>query len=110
MLTTCCSGPCSVLGTSVASLLCSLNLPEHIDSVHLHRAALTIQRLHQGEYTVFRELLQNADDANATSIEVHYETDSGAASVNDWATRPIAKIAVKNDGHVFRDEDWRRLR
>jgi hypothetical protein len=29
---------------------------------------------YSGEFTVFRELLQNSDDAQATAVEIHFET------------------------------------
>ncbi|BGO96619.1 hypothetical protein RTG_00437 [Rhodotorula toruloides ATCC 204091] len=76
---------------------------------------------YSGEHTVFRELLQNSDDAGATSVELHFRTTSGAAGLDDsqptyspdslpnlLATK-CATLMVRNDGFVFRQEDWQRL-
>ncbi|BGP21645.1 ubiquitin system component Cue [Rhodotorula toruloides] len=76
---------------------------------------------YSGEHTVFRELLQNSDDAGATSVELHFRTTSGAAGLEDsqptyspeslpnLLTTKCATLMVRNDGFVFRQEDWQRL-
>ncbi|CAZ82472.1 unnamed protein product [Tuber melanosporum] len=64
-----------------------------------------------------RELLQNAADANANSVEVRFQSD-GSASVppghqpdfRELVKSKMQRILVKNDGHSFRDEDWLRLK
>lgn len=65
---------------------------------------------YSGEYTVFRELLQNADDAQASNVEVHFQPqESSNLSLESFKVQPIKQIVVKNDGIVFREEDWKRL-
>lgn len=72
---------------------------------------------YSGEQTVFRELLQNADDASATQVEIHFRTAQGGPTVlhptedlPNLKTKNIASITVRNDGIVFREEDWGRLK
>lgn len=36
-----------------------------------------------GEHTIFRELLQNADDANAQSVRIKFQTEVGMEQVAD---------------------------
>ncbi|EMD37151.1 hypothetical protein CERSUDRAFT_115067 [Gelatoporia subvermispora B] len=101
----------------------------HDESVEVNQRALIDKVLarYSGEFTVFRELLQNSDDAGATAVEVHFETreytdkkkgdtdlspdltgsakqslDRKAAQVHQWT--------FKNNGMPFRDEDWKRLK
>jgi hypothetical protein len=60
-------------------------------------------------------LLQNANDAKANVVEIRFNTDAGPA---DRSSRPswdlhstlIHSILVRNDGDVFNDLDWARLR
>ncbi|KAK4050523.1 hypothetical protein OIO90_005106 [Microbotryomycetes sp. JL221] len=89
---------------------------------------------YSGNFTVFRELLQNADDASATTVEVHFRSQATATGssatatsgksddttsnlpVHDRDALPALKttklqsIMCRNDGYVFREEDWKRLR
>lgn len=93
---------------------------------------------------MFRELLQNADDASASAVEIHFETKSyidggkaGAGQVPPVQDEPLPDLkttlvrvvllppcsfgliagfaqvnrwTLKNNGFVFRDEDWDRLK
>jgi hypothetical protein len=96
--------------------------------------------------TVFRELLQNSDDAGSRSVEIRFETkmyssrekdadfrsdkyeqglpDLKTAAAcgfsvfvrwvcSDYALRLLAQVhrwTFKNNGTVFRDQDWNRLK
>ncbi|KAL4065267.1 hypothetical protein J3A83DRAFT_4099689 [Scleroderma citrinum] len=70
-----------------------------------------------GEFTVFRELLQNADDAKANSVEIHFQTrkhvdfpeKAPSESVNDLNTVRLFRWTVRNNGSRFTPEDWKRL-
>ncbi|RPB00166.1 hypothetical protein L873DRAFT_1843132 [Choiromyces venosus 120613-1] len=72
---------------------------------------------YSSENTTLRELLQNAADANATSVEVRFQSD-GSASVppghqpdyKELVKCKMQRMLVKNDGHSFREEDWQRLK
>lgn len=48
----------------------------HDESVEVNQRALIDKVLarYSGEFTVFRELLQNSDDAQSKSVEIHFET------------------------------------
>ncbi|KAI5854877.1 hypothetical protein BZA05DRAFT_392841 [Tricharina praecox] len=71
---------------------------------------------YSSENTTLRELIQNAADAGATSVEVRYTTDvedhSGEAGDDLLRTvkGKVKRLVVKNDGDAFREEDWQRLK
>lgn len=56
---------------------------------------------------MYRELIQNANDAMAKEIQIDFVTDK-TTSAED---RPrICSVVVRNDGRAFTDEDWHRLK
>ncbi len=58
-----------------------------------------------------RELLQNADDANATFVKIHYMTLSPSpVALDSLSTTPCRRLQVSNNGTPFRQEDWTRLK
>ncbi|OJA08565.1 hypothetical protein AZE42_03358 [Rhizopogon vesiculosus] len=66
------------------------------------------------EFTVFRELLQNADDAGAKSFEIVFQksyVDKCASNGTkpDLDSVKVCKWLVKNDGAAFEENDWKRL-
>ncbi|KAL4070259.1 hypothetical protein J3A83DRAFT_4094106 [Scleroderma citrinum] len=69
------------------------------------------------EFTVFRELLQNADDAQARSVEIHFQTKEHVTTpekvlngnVDDLNTIRVSLWVVRNDGDPFTSKDWARL-
>ncbi|KAF9235045.1 hypothetical protein BU15DRAFT_65186 [Melanogaster broomeanus] len=71
------------------------------------------------EFTVFRELVQNADDAGAENVEIEFQTKeyagkpSGFKATNgthgNLSNVKVFKWVVKNDGAVFQKEDWDRI-
>ncbi|KAI0267320.1 hypothetical protein BC834DRAFT_981543 [Gloeopeniophorella convolvens] len=100
----------------------------HDETVEVNQRALIDKVLarYSGEFTVFRELLQNSDDAGARSVEIHFETeaylnrqkpsDNHSDGPAEREELPNLKTAVvhqwtfKNNGIKFRDEDWNRLK
>lgn len=55
--------------------------------------------------------------ARATNVEVHFRTTAdgeqpvhASGSLPDLRTHNISSIMVRNDGLIFRNEDWSRLR
>ncbi|KAG6862294.1 hypothetical protein C0995_015991 [Termitomyces sp. Mi166 len=96
----------------------------HDESVEVNQRALIDKVLarYSGEFTVFRELLQNSDDAQATAVEVHFDTqafiDSAEGSLEsgsskalpDLKTTVVHRWTFRNNGIIFRDEDWSRLK
>ncbi|KAI0083802.1 hypothetical protein BDY19DRAFT_975723 [Irpex rosettiformis] len=102
----------------------------HDESVEVNQRALIDKVLarYSEEFTVFRELLQNSDDASAKAVEIHFDTeeyvqrtkegDKGGEGSEGQSVTPLPdlkKVVVhqwtfKNDGMIFRDEDWNRLK
>ncbi|KAF8626827.1 hypothetical protein AX15_004659 [Amanita polypyramis BW_CC] len=90
------------------------------ESVEVNQRALISKILarYSGEFTVFRELLQNSDDAESKTVEIRFETENGG----DRAWKPedsdlpnlratnVHRWIFKNDGNVFQEEDWNRLK
>ncbi|KAG1902642.1 uncharacterized protein F5891DRAFT_1022595 [Suillus fuscotomentosus] len=77
------------------------------------------------EFTVFRELLQNADDARAKKVLIEFQTKdyathtagangktngiNGTTDFPDLLTTKLYKWVVRNNGDYFEDKDWGRL-
>ncbi|KAG8950382.1 hypothetical protein FRC03_012900, partial [Tulasnella sp. 419] len=64
--------------------------------------------------TIFRELLQNSDDAGATNAEIRFITQgspaqSPSALPKIWE-KPLSKWVFCNDGRPFSENDWKRLK
>ena len=75
-----------------------------------------------GEWTVLRELLQNAADASASQVTIKFETipstsvpvpqtsDSSALLRHTLLHHTLKRLIVTNDGQVFGANDWSRLK
>ncbi|KAF8558574.1 hypothetical protein OG21DRAFT_1075395 [Imleria badia] len=77
------------------------------------RALVNILSRYPGEFDVLRELIQNADDAEAPCVEVHFESCEAeqcrsASERNDISKLNIRKWTIKNKG-IFKEKDWERL-
>jgi len=59
---------------------------------------------------VYRELLQNSNDAEASSAEIHFTTAAGSASESSSSGNIIRQVMYRNDGIPFRPQDWDRLK
>lgn len=66
-------------------------------------------------------MLIHPRSASASTVEIHFRStpDAGPTASSllhpkdrlpNLKTHPIASIMVRNDGMVFRDEDWNRLK
>ncbi|KAH0831364.1 hypothetical protein J3R83DRAFT_14027 [Lanmaoa asiatica] len=77
------------------------------------RALVNILSRYPGAFDVLRELIQNADDAEAGSIELYFQTgeaeESPRASEFDVSQVNVYKWIIKNDGKAFEEKDWKRL-
>ncbi|PPQ89567.1 hypothetical protein CVT25_012239 [Psilocybe cyanescens] len=101
----------------------------HDETVEVNQRALIDKVLarYSGEFTVFRELLQNSDDAQSEAVEIRFETqayidrksgadnsidipDSSSSHLPDLRTALVHQWIFKNNGNIFRDEDWNRLK
>jgi hypothetical protein len=97
------------------------------EAVEVNQRALIDKVLarYSGENTVFRELLQNADDASANSVEIMFlsnaasnstqpnsqpitqsSSSSSSSTLPDLTTHKIYRVLVRNNGIPFRDQDW----
>ncbi|KAI8335578.1 hypothetical protein BC941DRAFT_430703 [Chlamydoabsidia padenii] len=68
---------------------------------------------YSAEYVLYRELMQNADDASSTKIEIHFHSEGGSNEGSGKLPNLMAKcnkITFKNNGMAFRPEDWQRLK
>lgn len=63
---------------------------------------------YSAEFTVYRELIQNANDAGATEVHVEFKTRPENISSQD--KQVISSIVVRNNGRAFSEDDWRRLK
>ncbi|KAF9484470.1 hypothetical protein BDN70DRAFT_910674 [Pholiota conissans] len=101
----------------------------HDETVEVNQRALIDKVLarYSGEFTVFRELLQNSDDAQSEAVEIRFETQAYLTSKNkeqlsetkeitsgsslpDLKTSHVHQWTFKNNGIIFREEDWSRLK
>ncbi|WFD36491.1 hypothetical protein MCUN1_003371 [Malassezia cuniculi] len=64
---------------------------------------------YSAEFTVFRELLQNADDAGASECELRFSTGTASLTGPD-ASVPLTQWVFRNNGKPFSGDDWHRLR
>lgn len=94
----------------------TLNSDNAEASVTVNQRALIDKVLsrYSSENTLLRELLQNSDDANATSVKITYEAASKSGNSlgsisEDLNKRMTKRVTIRNNGQVFRPEDWSRL-
>ncbi|KAF8131205.1 hypothetical protein EV363DRAFT_1584042 [Boletus edulis] len=76
---------------------------------------------YSGEFTVFRELLQNSDDAGCDTAEIRFETsarlcldpkgtmNAGPAMFPDLTATHVTQWTFRNHGKPFTSQDWSRL-
>lgn len=77
---------------------------------------------YSGEWTVLRELLQNAADASATKVSIKFETlpspsiplpqDQSPSNMLKHIIQhhTLKRLVVMNNGQVFNENDWARLK
>ncbi|KIJ65764.1 hypothetical protein HYDPIDRAFT_186930 [Hydnomerulius pinastri MD-312] len=69
--------------------------------------------------SVFRELLQNSDDAGSSTVEIHFETaayqgrakeeNTGPPMLPDLKSTHVIQWTFRNNGKPFEGKDWERL-
>ncbi|KAI6008466.1 hypothetical protein EDC04DRAFT_3146424 [Pisolithus marmoratus] len=76
---------------------------------------------YSGEFTVFRELLQNSDDAGCDAAEIRFETavfvglnpeaamKTGPPMLAELQTVNVSRWTFRNHGKPFTPQDWDRL-
>lgn len=77
---------------------------------------------YSGEWTTFRELIQNAADASAKKVTIKFETKPSSSvptpQSNDHSNQikhvllhhTLQRLLVTNDGQPFTENDWSRLK
>ncbi|KAI8974636.1 hypothetical protein BDB01DRAFT_805850 [Pilobolus umbonatus] len=65
---------------------------------------------YSAEFVLYRELMQNADDASSSAIQIHFQTSSPDPTKQPNLSAKCEKIIFKNNGMAFRPEDWTRLK
>ncbi|CAL5868898.1 uncharacterized protein PFLUO_LOCUS3125 [Penicillium psychrofluorescens] len=77
---------------------------------------------YSGKWTVLREMIQNAADANATKVTIKFETlpsttvpspsstDPTALLKHTIANHTLRRLLVSNNGLPFSEKDWARLK
>ncbi|KAJ5612332.1 hypothetical protein N7510_005526 [Penicillium lagena] len=77
---------------------------------------------YSGKWTVLREMIQNAADANATKVTIKFETlpsttvpspsstDPTALVKHTIANHTLRRLLVSNNGLPFSEKDWARLK
>src|SRR4051812_9900038 len=77
---------------------------------------------YSGEWTTLRELIQNAADAQATTVKIKWETlpstqvplpttlDRSEILKHIITHHTLRRLVVQNDGQPFTVTDWRRLK
>ncbi|ORX44853.1 hypothetical protein BCR36DRAFT_334006 [Piromyces finnis] len=87
------------------SLLANETIEEKVEVNQRHLIDKILAR-YSAEFTVFRELLQNSNDACAEDVEILFTIEKDPET-----NKPgITSIEYKNNGKVFREEDWNRLK
>ncbi|KAF8431325.1 hypothetical protein L210DRAFT_3651207 [Boletus edulis BED1] len=69
---------------------------------------------YSAKFSVFRELLQNSDDARCDSAEIRFESAAfspldAEAMMDDLDTTHVVRWTFRNHGKPFRPQDWQRL-
>ncbi len=68
---------------------------------------------YSSDFVVCRELIQNSDDAKATSFHFEITCDvgggGGSSSEKDFHNKTITEIRAINNGLVFNETDWKRV-
>ncbi|KAJ3148016.1 hypothetical protein HDU86_007584 [Geranomyces michiganensis] len=66
---------------------------------------------YSAEFTVYRELLQNSNDAAASSVQILFQTSVQNRSFWQGGNKRVVTSATfKNNGRPFSADDWSRLR
>ncbi|KAJ3355282.1 hypothetical protein HDU91_005683 [Kappamyces sp. JEL0680] len=70
---------------------------------------------YSAEFTIYRELLQNSNDAGAQTVQIQFNTIKQENSAKSWlpwssALVTCSSITYRNDGVPFSEQDFARLR
>src|ERR1700712_3188598 len=98
------------------------NVDEEAVTVNTRALIDKVLARYSGDWTTFRELIQNAADASATKVVIRLETlpsktvplpqnaDQSALLNHTVVNHTIYRLVVSNNGKNFGDSDWARLK
>ncbi|KAI7866109.1 uncharacterized protein EV154DRAFT_475102 [Mucor mucedo] len=92
-----------------SSIMNSSGVEEKVEVNQRHLIDKILAR-YSAEYVLYRELMQNADDASSSSIQIYFHTSSPDPSKPPNLQSKCNRIVFKNNGMAFRPEDWTRLK
>ncbi|KDN42420.1 hypothetical protein K437DRAFT_257910 [Tilletiaria anomala UBC 951] len=117
------SSPSSAAGAEANAIPQGDEVIEEAITVNQRALIDKILARYAAEFTVFRELLQNADDAGAECCQLRFDTRADLGLTEDLERSstgvnrkqpdfkaPLHHWTFKNDGKVFGADDWSRLR
>eukprot|EP01137_Pigoraptor_chileana_P003951 Opistho-2@44912 len=90
-----------VLSAALRSNIVAGGVDERVEVNQRHLIDKILAR-YSAEHTIFRELLQNSNDAGATHAEIEFVCAPG--------NRKAMSVVYRNNGRPFRKEDWGRLK
>ncbi|KND02056.1 uncharacterized protein SPPG_02560 [Spizellomyces punctatus DAOM BR117] len=100
----------SQLQSLKAALIQNAGVEEKVEVNQRHLIDKILAR-YSAEFTVFRELLQNSNDAGATEVKITFQTNIQSRSFwQGGSKRVVASVTYRNNGRPFSEEDWARLR
>jgi Protein of unknown function (DUF3684) len=98
------------------------NVDEEAVTVNTRALIDKVLARYSGEWTTFRELIQNAADASASKVVIRFETlpsktvplphqaDQAALLNHTMSHHSIHRLVISNDGQHFAESDWARLK
>ncbi|KAL7754472.1 hypothetical protein RI367_000453 [Sorochytrium milnesiophthora] len=110
----------STVDSQLRAALTESGVEERVEVNQRHLIDKILAR-YSAEFTVFRELIQNSNDAMAKHVEICFECPTATVAppgrtspTTSTPSRPqnmtMTSVVYKNDGRVFQEEDWRRLK
>ncbi|CAF1028046.1 unnamed protein product, partial [Adineta ricciae] len=83
----------------------------HAVGVNVRKMVDKILTQYSSDFVVIRELIQNADDAKATSFQLQIICDAPQSSSDekDFHGQTIIELSLINNGNVFSETDWKRV-
>lgn len=78
------------------------------DRVEVNQRMLIDKMLsrYSSDFVICRELIQNSDDVQATSFTLQITNSNESNECDNFV---ISEIRAINNGHVFSDDDWKRV-
>ncbi|KAI9320075.1 hypothetical protein BX666DRAFT_1853391 [Dichotomocladium elegans] len=92
-----------------SNMMGSDSLEEKVEVNQRHLIDKILAR-YSAEYVLYRELMQNADDASSTSVKIQFHSESPGDPAKPNLSGKCNKITFRNNGIPFRPEDWARLK